>query len=373
MKHGLEGTGRLNSLVTEAIRSGLFPGCALAVSRRGKTLVGRAWGRLTFAPWSPEVSCSETFFDLASLTKPLATACSFITLVAAGTLDTETTLSDIFRHVPADKSGITVKQLLSHSSGLPAHRPFYRKWMSDGKHGYVPDRQEIIRAVLSEPLEFRPGTRALYSDLGYILAGCMVEVVTGTTFHDYVKNAVLVPLDAHGITVPGTEDSGLKYRSTAPTGMCPFEHCLTWCMVNDLNARSMGGFAGHAGLFGTARGVMSMLQKINEIRHGNLKIKNLPSEVLRLFLKRDKDVPGSTWAMGFDTPSPHQSSSGRFFSPLSVGHLGFTGTSFWIDLEKDITVVFLSNRTFPRASKQSQEAMRRFRPGLHDEVMKLIV
>ena len=210
----------------------------------------------------------------------------------------------------------------------------------------------------------------LYSDLGYMLLACIIEEITGRAFADYVRDTVLVPLKAEHIMDSTEVMAAAGYAHIAPSGICPFENRLIQGEVNDLNARSMGGFSGHAGLFGTAQGLVGLLSKLLDIYKGRIEIKNFPRELMHLFWARNSSVQGSTWALGFDTPSPRGSSAGRFFSEKSVGHLGFTGTSFWIDTEKDIIVVFLSNRTFPCATEKGQEAMRRFRPRLHDLVME---
>jgi CubicO group peptidase (beta-lactamase class C family) len=295
-----------------------------------------------------------------------------ITLAAQGILDTSVNIGNILAAIPEDKADITIKQLLTHSSGLPAHRPFYRKWFGNTKKGSRPQHIEIIKEVLEEPLEYPPGTRTLYSDLGYMLLACLIEKVTRTPFADYVRDAVLAPLKAEHVMDSTEVTAAAGYTDIAPSGICPFENRLIQGEVNDLNARSMGGFSGHAGLFGSAQGLLGMLSKLLDIYHGRMEVRNIPREILSVFWTKDMSVAKSTWALGFDTPSPQGSSAGRFFSEKSVGHLGFTGTSFWIDTEKDIIVVFLSNRTFPRATEEGQEAMRRFRPKLHDLVMEAL-
>lgn len=358
-------------LINKHIRTGLFPGCALCVSSNGEKIINQAWGKLTYVPWAPHVTADKTFFDLASLTKPLATVCSLVSLTASRRLHLDTALGDLLNHVPDDKAGITIRQLLSHSSGLPSHRPFYADW--SGPHrNRIPGREEIIKRILSEPLAYAPGTMAVYSDPGYMLLGCIIEIVTGMRLYDYVKKSVFSALNTHNIYNAAEAVSIATHENIAPSGMCPWEHRLVWGRVNDLNARSMGGFAGHAGLFGTAESVLAMLGKLLDIYHGAIKIHGLPADILRMFWTRENRVKDSTWALGFDTPTPHGSSAGYFFSCSSIGHLGFTGTSFWIDPARDIIVVFLSNRVFPEATRKSQDAMRRFRPRLHNLIMMSI-
>ncbi len=331
-----------------------------------------AWGRITFAPWTPAVSCHKTYFDLASLTKPIATSCSIITLVEQGKIDISDSIAEIVPNVPSEKSAITIRQLLTHSSGLPAHVPFYTKWMRDTKKGHVVASHEIINSVLDTPLQYSPGTKAVYSDLGFMLLGCIVEIISGMKFQDYVAESVLAPLSARNIRPDSDLLHTVAHTEIAPTGMCPLEHRIIHGRTNDLNARTIGGLCGHAGLFGTAKGVHDLLARLMDVYRSKLEIQNFSRPTIEQFWSRDNNVADSTWALGFDTPSPEGSSAGRLFSQKSVGHLGFTGTSFWIDTEKDIIVVFLSNRTFPKATEESQEAMKRFRPRLHDAVMKIL-
>lgn len=361
----------LDGLINEHINAGLFPGCALAVSKNRKTIISRAWGKFTHVSWAPPVTVAKTFFDLASLTKPLATACSFVPLAASRRLHLDDTLHALLSDVPDDKADITIRQLLSHSSGLPAHRPFYA-YRPEPHEGDTACGEMIIRRILSEPLVCTPGVKAVYSDLGYMLLGCIIELVTGMALYDYVKKSVLMPLNAYNIYNAVEAASVATYKNIVPSGICPWEQRLIWGEVNDLNARSMGGFAGHAGLFGTAGAVLAMLERLLEIYHGNMEAQGFPAGILRLLWTRNCEVQDDTWALGFDTPAPHGSSAGCLFSPTSLGHLGFTGTSFWIDPVRDIIVVFLSNRVFPAATQKGQDAMRRFRPRLHNMIMMSI-
>ncbi len=360
----------IDDLINNAITSGLFPGCALIVWSGPDVVLNKAWGRLTFAPWSPRVSCKHTYFDLASLTKPIATACSIMTLASQGRLGLDTTIADILADVPDDKAGITTRQLLSHTSGLAAHRPFYIKWMKETKSGSPPDTNTIINSILKTSLEYVPGTRSVYSDLGFMLLSCMAEKITGMKFQDIVNISVFEPLSSTDIKGAPHIKNSTPLNRIAPTGICPFEHRIIQGETNDLNARAAGGLMGHAGLFGTAEAVSDLLARLVQIYHGAIEIKNFSRAVLKKFWTKDDKTPQSTWALGFDTPSCENSSAGHHFSEKSVGHLGFTGTSFWIDLEKHIIVVFLANRTFPRATQQGQEAMKMFRPILHDTIMK---
>ncbi len=368
----LKYSSEFECLIADAIGSGLFPGCALAVSCNERARFSSSWGRLSFVPWSPEVSASRTFFDLASLTKPLATACAIITLASQGILNIDECIGNIFNNIQTEKACITVRQLLSHSAGLAAHVPFYSNWLASTKKGSPPSISEIVATITESPLEYQPGTRSIYSDLGFMLLAAIIEKVSGMPYTRYVRESVLLPLGAHDIlgpsAAPCTERDILSF---APTGFCPFERKTVQGEVNDLNARA--GFHGHAGLFATADSLLSMLETLLDIFFQKKEVENFDPELLARFWTQKSRVSGSTWALGFDTPSTKNSSAGKLFSVHSVGHLGFTGTSFWIDIEKRIIVVFLSNRTFPSATSKSQEEMKGFRPRLHDAVMKMLL
>ncbi len=361
--------GEADRLITQAIGSGLFPGCALSFYVRDKGCFSASWGRLTLVPWSPPVSASRTYFDLASLTKPF-TACAIMKLVSDGIIGTDTRLEEIFHKIPADKKAITIRQLLCHASGLPAHRPLYNRWLARTKKGAPPTRQEILQEIFSQPLEYEPGTKAIYSDIGFMLLACVLEQATCTNFNKYLQKNIIEVFEVPSITDSSCLATHTNVTEIAPTGMCPEENRMIQGEVNDLNARA--GLYGHAGLFGTAEGVLLFLRRLLDAHENRWKLTGFSSSVLKQFWTRDSSVPDSTWALGFDTPSATNSSAGTLFSPESVGHLGFTGTSFWIDIKKGIIVVFLSNRTFPSATLENQQGMKKFRPMLHDAVMNYI-
>lgn len=363
----------IDLLVRQAVTRNLFPGAVLSAYSRGENIYERAWGNLTYVPWSPDVR-TTTVFDLASLTKPLATALAVMALIAAGRLRIRDTVADFFPDCPADKRSISIEHLLSHTSGLPAHAALYREVVvlpSCGRN------REMKRIILSMPLKSRCGRRTEYSDLGFILLGWIVETITGSPLDESVYQLVFRPFGIHGLRF--FRQSGEACRTTAPSRttdtaiapseVCPFRGRIVQGEVNDLNAWAAGGVAGHAGLFGDARSLSRLLQELLAVCNGERYVSGFPRELLRRFWQRHQD-PERTFALGFDTPSATGSSSGRRFSRRSIGHLGFTGTSFWMDLEKQISVVLLTNRTFPRATDEKKGAMQRFRAEIHDLVME---
>ncbi len=367
----------LDELIGQAITQRIFPGAVLTVADLEGIVFERAWGRLTYCPWAPR-TLPDTIFDLASLTKSLATSCAILALIAQGRLALDTRLSDIFENVPPEKAEITVFHLLNHTSGLSSFKPFYLPICN------TPDIQQqgartrsclfkgrVIDRILSGPLEAPTGSRAIYSDLGFIILGRIVEIRSGLPFDQAVLHLVYAPLGIKGLLWKPVEALRPCTPFVAPTQYCRLRNRMIWGEVNDLNAWIMGGIAGHAGLFGTGKAVAMLLLKLLAFLKGRGQDSNFPKELIRIFWTPANPLLGS-WALGFDTPSPGMSSSGHLFSPKSVGHLGFTGTSFWMDTEKDVAVIFLSNRTFPHQTEESQEGMKRLRPRLYDLAMKMI-
>jgi CubicO group peptidase (beta-lactamase class C family) len=378
----------IDRLFEKALKSGLFPGAVLTVATCGEVVFEAAWGGVTHVPWSARVSPS-TVYDLASLTKPLATALSAMALVERGKLHLDDTLGSFLSEVPSDKIQISIRHLLGHISGLPAYRPFYKELIH-----LAPDSRllEMKKLLLAESLVSPPGKQAEYSDLGFMLLGWVIEGLTGKSLADAAQELVFGPLQVKGlysplISTPAIGQISIKPPLTkaeredlrnkccdglvAPTEVCPFRKRVVCGEVHDLNAWVIGGVSGHAGLFGTAGSVAKLLLRLLDIYKGRGNVPNFPKGLLQEFWRIQGSDTGSTWALGFDTPSPAGSSAGSGFSPRSVGHLGFTGTSFWMDLEHEILVVLLANRTFPRADKESQAKMRQFRPLLHDLVRGL--
>jgi CubicO group peptidase (beta-lactamase class C family) len=382
------GVHSLDRLFEKALKSGLFPGAVLTVATGGEVVFESAWGGVTHVPWSARVSPS-TVYDLASLTKPLATALSAMALVEKRKLHLDYTLGSFLTEIPSDKIQISIRHLLSHTSGLPAYRPFYKELIH-----LVHDSQllEIKKLLLAEPMASPPGTQAGYSDLGFMLLGWVIESLTGKCLADAAQELVFEPLHVKGLYFPLISTPAIGQISSkppfikgerkdlgdrcckglvAPTEVCPFRKRVVCGEVHDLNAWVIGGVSGHAGLFGTAGSVAKLLLRLLDVYKGRSIIPNFSKGLLQEFWHIQGSGTGSTWALGFDTPSPVGSSTGSNFSSRSIGHLGFTGTSFWMDLEHEILVVLLANRTFPKADRESQAKMRQFRPLLHDLVREI--
>jgi len=356
-------------LVLEGIEAGIFPGASITVWAREGGFQGLFYGRYTYCPWSPRIS-KETLFDLASLTKPIVTALLVLRLISQGKLALDTCLGDLefIRPWPRDKANIMIADLLSHSSGLPAWIPLYKEWSLKRNKRPCLSKEDAARKILSTGLLYIPGTRSIYSDLGFILLGFIIEAILGMDLHEAFRRLVLYPL--------GLNPEGLGYRPSmetkdyAPSFYCRQRGRVLMGEVQDLNAWYLGGISGHAGLFGSSIQCAALLSRLLLIIDSQYSADAFPKSLLKTFFFPEKRPPGSTWALGFDTPSPSNSQSGSLFSRASVGHLGYTGTSFWMDLEKGIVIVVLTNRTFPFDSTKSREVMKEFRPRLHDAIMK---
>jgi CubicO group peptidase (beta-lactamase class C family) len=271
----------------------------------------------------------------------------------------------------------TLRQLLTHSSGLPGWRGFYERLSQNAGLPSSPQARahagrQVLHLIQGETLIYGRGERSLYSDLGFMLLGLVIERLSGTTLDQFVYEQIVQPLKAQPLCYLPTDREGESRKSAMITLIAPTE-CDSWrgrllCgEVHDENAAALGGVAGHAGLFGTAEAVLAVMGAWLSGYHRKPSILN--SEVVRDFTRRQTTVPGSSWALGWDTPST-PSSSGRYFSAQSFGHLGYTGTSIWIDPVCELEVVLLSNRVHPT---RKNEGIRAFRPTIHDLVYQEFV
>jgi CubicO group peptidase (beta-lactamase class C family) len=362
----------------DAVSQGVFPGAVVLVSKDGKVLYEKAFGCRSLMPSKTPMEI-ETIFDLASLTKPLATAVAIMILVNEKKLR----LDDKFtRIIPMfgvfGKNLTTFRQLLNHSSGLPAWKPFFEEIIKGEKSGrinFVASRAAksyVLEQIHREKPLAAPGSQSLYSDLGFMLLAETVEVITGNSLDRFCQERVFKPFGMRGtgfvdLTQLRTRRLQPVEEMIAPTENCPWRKKVLCGEVHDDNAYAMGGVAGHAGLFSSAHDIHAFLLRMNGCLSGEDKF--LPQSLVREFLTKDESVTDSTYALGWDTPSPSGSSSGNLFSPRSVGHLGFTGCSIWWDLEKNCHVILLTNRVHP---SRKNDKIKEFRPQVHDLIMKTI-
>jgi len=345
-------------LMKQAVAEGIFPGGVLHVSKNLSVQMFEAYGRSDI--FAGQRTTRETIFDLASLTKPLATTPAVMKLIQAGKLELDDTLGRILPPFgKTDKAAITIRQLLAHDSGLPDYRPYFRilRNLSPEK------RPERLRGLLlEEPLLHPPGLHTLYSDLGFMILEWVVQSAARQRLDRFVSETIFTPLGLNlyfidlGVIRPDGE--------YAATERCGWRGMLLKGAVHDDNAFVMGGIAGHAGLFGTARDVYGFLATLLSVYQGRQRTSMFRTAIVRAFLDRP---PNAERALGFDAPAATGASCGRYFSKNSVGHLGFTGTSFWMDLERSIIIILLTNRVHP---SRDNIRIRSFRPVLHDAVMR---
>jgi len=359
----------LQPLMQQAVREGVFPAAALGIS----LFSGKDRQRFFFgagaANCDPAGSTSSieptSFFDLASLTKPLATALAVMQLCADGRVRLEDPLSELLEiGTTSPKKQITLRHLLCHASGLAAHRPYFEKLA-----GLPNDQRKdaVLQWILAEPLAYLTGEKAVYSDLGFMLLGFIVERKSGLPLDTFVEHRVMQPFglsaDIFFNRLSKTKNPG----SYAPTEECPWRRKRLCGEVHDDNAYCLDGVAGHAGLFGNVEAVLTLTEQVLDLWRARKESILFDRKWISCFLSRQKDIPQSTWALGFDTPSQSGSSSGSYFSASSVGHLGYTGTSFWIDPERDLVIVLLTNRVY---MGRENIRIRQFRPLLHDRIVE---
>lgn len=351
----------LKQLLEQGIQEQVFPGAAAAVS------CGSGPGRSTwFATAGSKDSrdhapvTATTLFDLASLTKALSTTLIYYSLFAEGCIQPDNTLADLLQAVPPDKQKISLRCLLSHSSGFAAYQPWFQDFRPVQSQE---NKSQLVRRILAEPLTYPSASRCVYSDLGFILLGHLAEELTGKNLASNFRERITTPLglETELFYLPDAKES--LRQCYAATEACSWRGRVMRGEVHDEHCWLLHGVAGHAGLFGTAKGVLQLCSAILDGWQGK-DIGCAWAAFLPQGLRRQR--ADQTWCLGFDTPTVGASSSGRYFSATSVGHLGFTGTSFWIDPVKQLIVVLLTNRVNP---SRENVKIRQFRPQFHDALL----
>lgn len=359
---GQEGRGAaFDSIVRDGIQRGAYPGAALVVGRRDTILLQRGYGRLTWAAAGPAVSAESTLYDLASLTKVVATTTALMLLVERGRVDLDAPVSRYLQEVSGARAA-TIRQLLNHTSGLRGALPLHRE---------TADRDAALARVFAETTIVAPGSRVIYSDLNAILLGEVVARVSGEPLEAFVSREVLEPL---GLRQTVYRPPRALHRRVAPTGI--WRGTPVAGQVHDGNAVKLGGVAGHAGLFGTAADLgrfARMLLGGGVTPEGR---RVLARATVAAFTA--PSVPArrgqSARALGWQALPTDEtvSSAGRLFGPRSYGHTGFTGTSIWIDPERDVFVVLLTNREYAPRSRTSFTVLKEVRAGLADAAARLV-
>jgi CubicO group peptidase (beta-lactamase class C family) len=350
----------IHDLMRQGIGQGVFPGAVLLVGRAGQPVLFEAYGSANRFARQPMTR--ETVFDLASLTKPLATTLAVAVLVDRGRIGLN---QPVGRWLPglsgSDKAALTVRQLLAHRSGLPAHRPFYMTLKKLPPSQRRPALVDLLRQV---PLAHPPGERTVYSDLGFMLLGRLVEAAAGCPLNRFLAGDIYDPVGLRDLFFVALADGAPAPRPFAATELCPLRGRLLIGEVHDDNAWYAGGVEGHAGLFGSAGAVFQLLRRLVADYQGHSPRPLFSRPILKELFHGTSTHP---FALGFDRPAMHGSSAGKHFSANTVGHLGFTGVSFWLDLDRDCTVILLTNRVHPCRWPNRLTA---YRPRIHDRIME---
>ena len=356
--------GAAQEVLREAVAARAFPGCAWGVFAGGSVAAQGAMGRFTYEANAPEV-LPETVFDVASVTKVAVTTAAAMLLYQRDLLDLETPVAELLpgfvigRPVASFARHVRLRHLLAHNSGLPGYVEFFKNHSTPAG---------LLRACLELPLETPPGARAEYSDPGFILLGKAIEVVLGEPLVRWVQREIFQPLamtssifcpplSTRAVIPPTEEDTTLRFR-------------VIQGEVQDENAYVLNGAAGHAGLFSNVPDLLRFSEEMlaageaPEMKH---RARLFHMGTLELFAMR-QEPEGSSRALGWDTPSD-DSTSGHHFSARSIGHLGFSGCSLWIDLAAGIAVVLLTNRTWP---DRKNRAIRQVWPAFHDAVREVL-
>jgi beta-N-acetylhexosaminidase len=368
--------------IENAISQKIFPGAVLLTVVNHKVIVHRGYGRFYYiseipdsrrgknsTQKNPEI-LPDTVYDLASLTKVMATTPLILKLIEKNLLDFTEPLANFYSTIRKNPlGGATIADILSHQAGLKAWEPFYKKHLS---------KKQIIETILELPPEYEVGYRSVYSDLGFILLGDIIEKVTGINFSVCSRNYFFNPMGLDSFKFLKTDflisqksqNEGYQKRNLTqypPTGFDLYRGRILAGEVNDTNCYILGGASGHAGLFGNAQDVAAVAQMFLNGGIYNSRRHFKHSTILKALTKYRPKI--SDRALGWDTVSKIKSSSGKYFSAQSFGHLAFTGPSLWVDPEKKMIVVFLCNRTQPDPENSKIDY---FRPILHDLIFQTL-
>jgi serine-type D-Ala-D-Ala carboxypeptidase len=376
------------SVLQNAIADRAFPAASIAVTHADKLVALKSFGQFTYEANAPLVT-PTTLFDLASVTKAVATTTMAMLLYECGLLELETPVIGVVPEFMADTCGeldrrrrdVTFRTLLAHSSGLPAYEKLFLKQHS---------RDDLLRAAFTTSLSTDPGTHAEYSDIGFIVLGAALERIAGESLDVFCQREIFGPLAMTSTTfnppkesrakIPPTADerveqgcgAGAPAREKPAANELPgvseaarstFRQRIIQGEVQDENASVLGGVAGHAGLFSTAEDLTRLAHAL--LRGGGPILRH---ETIALFTRRESTPANTSRALGWDTPST-PSQSGQYFGTRSFGHLGYTGTSLWIDPDRQLSITLLTNRTWPDCTNQ---AIRQVRPRFYDAVVEAL-
>jgi len=346
---------QVDKVINNGIEDNAFPGGVVLVWKDGNIIYEKAYGNFTYDKSSPKVN-TNTLYDLASVTKVVATTTATMICYDRNLFSLD---DKVVKYIPEfgvnGKENITIKNLLLHNSGLIAWKKFYER---DLKY------DEVIKEIYSSELEYKTGEKTVYSDLGIITLGKIIEKVSGKSLDIFCKDEIFDPLKMNS-TFFNPNDS-LK-KLCAPTEIDNYWRMKTLQGdVHDETSAMLNGVAGHAGLFSIADDIAKLMSVL--LNKGKLNQRQfIKQSTIELFTKRYSEE--STRALGWDTKSESGSSAGEYFSINSFGHTGYTGTSIWADPKRNLFVIFLTNRVYPT---RENTKIQKVRPQLHNAVIKSI-
>lgn len=349
-------------VLRKAIAQRAFPAASVAVTHHGRLVALKAFGHFTFDAGSPQPT-PATLFDLASLTKAVTTTSMAMILYERGLLELEAPVVGVIPEFGGQsdprRASVTFRMLLAHSSGLPAYEKLFLR---------AHTREDLLQAAFTTLLSADPGSRAEYSDLGFILLATALERLAGEPLDVFCQREIFGPLAMTHTTFNPPANAREAIPPTADDRT--FRHKIIQGEVQDENAYVLGGVAGHAGLFSTAEDLAVFANTLLECGAGtSARVPVLRPETIALFTRRESQPAGTSRALGWDTPSA-PSQSGKYFAHGSYGHLGYTGTSLWIDPSRQLSITLLTNRTWPDCANQ---AVKQVRPKFHDAVAEALL
>lgn len=353
-------------ILQKTLENGSTPGIALLVDQNGECVYREAFGYAQIYPERRDLSI-EMVFDIASLTKVVATTTAMMLLLR----DKKLALDDpVKKYIPDfPHAQISFMHLLTHSAGFPDWLPLFEEVQQEADRrgedfvGSPEAKQFLLDKVCHTDLAYSPGQYSKYSDLGFMLLGSAIETITGTTLDRYCEEMIFRPLKMSTTFFQKIGDA-LRKKEYVATERCEWRRKEICGEVHDENAYAMGGVAGHAGLFSTLDDIHRFMTMLHHCYTGNDGM--IPKSTIRKFFSRQNLIEGSTWALGWDTPSKPNSTGGTLLSEKSVGHTGFTGTSIWFDLKRNLLILLFSNRIHPSRLNQTFLKMR---PKIHDTVV----
>jgi CubicO group peptidase (beta-lactamase class C family) len=349
---------QVDRLMHQAIEDRIFPGGVLLVSRDKQIEFFEAYGCADLFSGAPVTK--DTIYDLASLTKPLATTLAVMQLIQESRLSLDQLVVSVLPYfLDPLMSQVTIRHLLAHSSGLADYRPYY---LNLRQIPLKERKKQLDKMLTQERLVCVPGKQVIYSDMGFMILRWVIETISGQRLDHFLSDFLYHPLGLERLFFVDLNQQA-RSENIAATELCGWRNILLKGKVHDDNAFIMGGIDGHAGLFGSAADVARLISTLLSDHREQSGGSFFNSDLIQVFWSRQ--MPSGR-ALGFDMPSADGASCGHFFPKTGVGHLGYTGTSFWVDPEQSIFIVLLTNRVHP---SRFNVGIRKFRPIIHNQIM----